>query len=211
MIIQSEKIYIFKYLGLVRKNATVICLHTYKQDVLLIVWASSLKAKQKHFLRGLVQVKPKPKLPTAEQLKRMEVSSATKPGLMEYAHNVGSFAIEKLNVEEMKNTALLAMHQQTEMQLDQIYEQVELLAKQAQKIKARSDISRRIYKAKMGFKPKVGSDYYLYRESNGKEVLSMISPDEWGLPHEREFIAQVTLLADQTWDIQRMNKKQDDA
>ena len=147
-------------------------------------------------------MKPKAHEPTAEQLMRMEKLAANNPGLMEYAHHVGSFSIEKLNVEEMKNTALLAMHQQTEMQLSQIYEQVELLAKQAQRIKKRSDVSRRIYKAKISFKPIPGNTYYLYKKDSGEELISMIAPEAWGHKNALIFVAAVKLLADLTWDIE---------
>ncbi len=152
-----------------------------------------------------LSVKQKPDKPTTEDLKKMERMVAKKPGLMEYAHNVGSFVVEKLNVDEIKNTALLAMQQQTERQLSQIYEQVELLAKQAEKIKKRVDISRRVYRAKIGFKPSIGYTYYLYEQENSEEVLSLISPDEWGESIPYKFVASVELLADHTWFLKSLS------
>ena len=151
------------------------------------------------YLPTELDVKSKPNKLTAEELKKMELMAAKKPGIMEYAHNVGSFVIEKLNTEEMKSTVLMAMQQQTEMQLTQIYKQVELLAKQAEGIKERVDVSRRIYKAKIGFKPSIGNTYYLYKKENSEEVLSLISPDEWGESPPYQFVASVKLLADHTW------------
>ena len=150
-------------------------------------------------------MKPKPKKVSAEQMRAMERLSANNPGFMEYAHHVGSFSIEKLNVNEMKNTALLAMHQQTEIQLKQIYEQVELLATQAQKIKERSDVSRRIYKAQISFKPIPGNTYYLYKKPSGVEVISMIPPESWGNECALTFVAAIKLLADHTWDTETLN------
>lgn len=150
-------------------------------------------------------VKSKSNKLTEEELKKMELMAAKKPGLIEYAHNVGSFVIEKLNIEEMKSTVLMAMQQQTEMQLTQIYEQVELLAKQAERIKERADVSRRVYKAKIGFKPSIGNTYYLYKQENGEEVLSLVSPDEWGESLPYSFIASVKLLADHTWFIRSVS------
>ena len=139
---------------------------------------------------------------TREQLKRMETLSADKPGLMEYAHHAGSFSITKLDSDEMKSLALKTMHEQTEMQLGQIFEQVELLARQAQKIKDRADISRRVYRAKIGFKPLPGNTYFLYgNPERRQENLSMIAPDEWGSARTSDFIAAVKLLADHTWTI----------
>lgn len=153
-------------------------------------------------------MRKEPQKPTAQQLARMQVLAAENPGLMEYAHHAGSFAIEKLDVEEMKSTALRTMYQQTEMQLGQIYEQVELLAKQAQRIKERTDVSRRLYKAKMSFKPCPGNTYFLYRKPNNDEILSMISPKEWGPGHPNIFVAAVRLLADQTWIIENLKENQ---
>ncbi len=150
----------------------------------------------------------KPKKLTPEALKRLELMAAKKPGLMEYAHHVGSFSIEKLNQEEMKNSALQIMHQQTEIQLGQIYEQVELLAKQALKIKERSNISRRIYKAKISFQPVPGNTYFLYQKKNNDEIISLISPDEWGTEHSDIFIAKIKLLADYTWMVESVDPKE---
>lgn len=146
-------------------------------------------------------MKPKPQKLSPEELKKIETMSAEKPSLMEYAHHVGSFSIQKLNVEEMKNQALQAMYEQTEMQLQQIYEQVELLAKQARDIKERSEISRRIYKAKISFKPLPGNTYFLYEDQKSKDILSMISPEEWGERCTYKFLARVRLLSDHTWKI----------
>jgi hypothetical protein len=93
------------------------------------------------------------------------------------------------------------MEGQTNMQMEQIYEQMKLLAAQAQKIQDRAEISKEIYHAKMSFKPDVGYSYYLYEKDNGDKTLSLIRPDEWkDCPYR--FIAKVTLLADHTWDIE---------
>lgn len=57
-----------------------------------------------------------------------------------------------------------------------------------------------IYKAQMGFKPEINHVYYLYRKNEDQNVLSMIAPHEWrNCPHE--FMYQIRLLADHTWDI----------
>ena len=124
------------------------------------------------------------------------------PSLLKYAHSVGGFSVVPTEEGQIKSSAVAAMEDQTQMQLDQIFEQMKLLADQANKIKDRADISYQIYNAKMSFKPLIGKSYFLYRKKESR-VLSMIGPDEWGksIPFD-EFIAKVTLLSDQTWKIE---------
>jgi hypothetical protein len=124
------------------------------------------------------------------------------PGLLEYAHSVGGFSIVPTKEGAIKGRALKVMEQQTNMQMDQIFKQMRLLADQAQKIKDRAEISVEIYDATLGFEPLVGNTYFLYEKSDGKKLVSMVSPKEWGekIPFKR-FIAEVRLLADHTWDI----------
>jgi hypothetical protein len=102
----------------------------------------------------------------------------------------------------IKSQALSAMKDQTDMQMQQIYEQMQLLANQASKIKKRAEVSMDIYDAEMRFKPVVNKFYYLYEKANNAKVLSMIAPSEWGksLPFEK-FVSKVRLLADHTWQI----------
>ncbi|MBT4790995.1 MAG: DUF2452 domain-containing protein [Halobacteriovoraceae bacterium] len=124
------------------------------------------------------------------------------PGLIEYAHSIGGFSIIPTEEGEIKGQAMSAMKEQTDMQMHQIYEQMQLLAKQANKLKKRADISIEIYNAHMRFKPVMGKVYFLYEKKDNNKVLSMVSPNEWGnsMPFEK-FIAKVKLLADHTWEI----------
>jgi hypothetical protein len=127
---------------------------------------------------------------------------AQNPGLLPYAHTLSSGVIKPDDMGKVKSNALLAMEQQTDMQLRQIQEQIELLYKQAQDIKARTDISVWIYQAQMGFNPLVGHVYHLYEKEDGNHFLSMVSPTEWGRSRSfKRFVATVKLLADHTWDI----------
>ena len=127
---------------------------------------------------------------------------AQNPGLLPYAHTLGSGVIRPDDLGKIKSNALLAMEQQTELQLNQIQEQINLLYIQATRIKERSDISVWIYQAHMGFDPIVGRIYHLYEREEGKHFLSMIGPEEWGRNKtSSRFIATVKLLADHTWDI----------
>ena len=137
---------------------------------------------------------------------------ATNPGLLSYAHTVGGAIVIPTEKGIMKSKALAAMEQQTEMQLNQIKEQINLLAKQAKEIQSRTQISLEIYNADMGFEPLVNHTYFLYeRTKTGEKVLSMIAPHQWGRSSKLAFIAEVLLLADRTWKVIRENadKKED--
>ncbi len=113
-----------------------------------------------------------------------------------------SGAVIKPNEEGMiRHKALNAMEEQTNMQLEQIRKQVELLALQAQEIQKRKELSMIIYDAKISFKPNIGQTYYLYEKKDDSYTLSLVSPKEWGGgagPFKR-FVAAVQLLADHTW------------
>ncbi len=112
-----------------------------------------------------------------------------------------SGAVIKPNEEGMiKHKALTAMEEQTNMQLDQIRKQIELLALQAHEIQKRKELSMTIYGARMSFKPNIGQTYYLYEKEDNSFLLSLVSPKEWG-PNGpfKKFVAGVRLLADHTW------------
>lgn len=128
------------------------------------------------------------------------------PGLLPYAHHVGSAIIRPLDKGKTKGNAMKAMYQQTGNQLTQIKDQVELLIKQAQQIHDRINISELIYKADCGVKPVVGETYFLYEKAEDRYLISLISPEEWGQKMPYHFIAEVNLLADHTWNVLRKVK-----
>jgi hypothetical protein len=110
-------------------------------------------------------------------------------------------ALIKPNEEGMiRHKALTAMEEQTNMQLEQIRKQIELLALQAQEIQKRKELSVLIYDAKLNFSPVIGQTYYVYEKADSSYLLSLVSPREWGGsgPFKR-FVAAVKLLADHTW------------
>ncbi len=127
---------------------------------------------------------------------------AENPHLLPYAHTVGGAVIKPIDKGRVKGLAVAAMYEQTEMQLDQIREQINLLAQQAQAVKDRVYISETIYLAEMGFKPLISHTYHLYKKKDESHVLSMVGPDEWGRSNTYEFVATVRLLSDHTWEIQ---------
>ncbi len=121
--------------------------------------------------------------------------------VLPYASSAGSVAIRPTKEGVIKHKALSAMEDQTNMQLNQIKEQIELLARQAQEINKRKELSMMIYEAKITFKPQIGQVYHVYEKTDGSHVLSLVAPSEWGGGSGpfAQFIATVKLLADHTW------------
>lgn len=127
---------------------------------------------------------------------------ADTPGLIPYPHAIGSPAFAPNKEGTIKKAAIRSMEEQCHMQMNQIKEQIELLAKQAEKIKTRMQVSKAVYSAAMGFEPVVGKTYHLYARNEDDFVLSLIGPDEWNkkIPF-KYFVATVRLLSDRTWDV----------
>jgi hypothetical protein len=126
------------------------------------------------------------------------------PGLIPYPHHVGSPAFAPTEKGMIKSRSMKAMEEQSNMQLHQIQEQIALLAKQAEKLKNRVEVSKAVYSADMNFQPVIGKEYHLYAREEEAFVLSMISPEEWGKKAPfKHFVASVRLLADSTWEVTR--------
>jgi hypothetical protein len=127
---------------------------------------------------------------------------AESPGLLEYAHTAGGAVIRPEDKGKITGRAVTAMREQTDLQIAQLYKQMQLLAEQATTIRHRVEVSERIYSAQMSFEPIVGQTYYFYLRRNGTDVLSMVAPHEWGrkFPFER-CVATVRMMADHTWDV----------
>ncbi|MFN4284861.1 MAG: DUF2452 domain-containing protein [Lacibacter sp.] len=120
--------------------------------------------------------------------------------VLPYAASISGVAIRPTKEGVIRHQALTAMEEQTNMQLNQIREQIELLARQAQEIVKRKELSLMIYEAKLNFKPVMGHTYHLYEKHDGTYILSMLSPQEWGDASPfKQFIASARLLADHTW------------
>lgn len=118
-----------------------------------------------------------------------------------YSTSVTGAVIKATEEGVIKHKALTAMEEQTNMQLDQIRKQIELLAIQAQEIQMRKELSMLVYNAKLSFVPVIGHTYFLYEKKDDSHILSLISPKEYGGgsgPYKK-FIAPIKLLADHTW------------
>jgi hypothetical protein len=129
------------------------------------------------------------------------------PHSLAYPHHAGSALVKPEDQGKIKSRALSAMDHQTDMQLGQIYEQMQLLAAQAKKLQDRKLISEKIYGAEMRFEPLINHTYHLYQKENQTYLLSLIAPNQWGRSKKSfEYVATVRLLADHTWDILEKNE-----
>ncbi len=124
------------------------------------------------------------------------------PGLLAYAHTAGGAVIRPEDKGKITGRSVAAMREQTDLQLAQLYKQMQLLAEQATAIRHRVEVSERIYSAQMNFEPVINHTYYFYQRKDGSDTLSMIAPNEWGrkVPFER-CLATCRMLADHTWDV----------
>jgi hypothetical protein len=120
--------------------------------------------------------------------------------VLPYSNSVSGVAIRPTKSGVIKHKALNAMEEQTNMQLDQIRQQIELLARQAQELRKRKELSLMIYEAKLNFKPQIGQVYHMYERMDNSHLLSLVAPEEWGKNGPfKAFVSSVKLLADHTW------------
>lgn len=123
------------------------------------------------------------------------------PHSLPYAHTRGGVEVKPIDKGKAKGRAVKAMYEQTDMQLDQIRRQIELLAQQARAIRDRVQISEEIYLAEMNFEPLMGNIYHLYRRPEGSTLLSLVGPREWGKKPPYRFVATARLRSDHTWEV----------
>ena len=129
---------------------------------------------------------------------------AINPGTLPYAHHAGSAVIRPDDMGKVRGLAMKAMYQQTEIQLQQLKDQIELLIHQSKNIHSRIQVSEQIYQAAVGFDPVINHIYHLYaKKSDSSWVLSMIAPKEWGRKQPYDYLATVRLMADHTWEIMK--------
>lgn len=135
-------------------------------------------------------------------LEKMREKTTADPGLIEFAHTVGSGLIKPTDQGKIKGMAVAAMHDQTSRQFKQLYDQMQVLVNQAKELKQRIEASERIYKAKISFQPVINHTYFLYQREDETDFLSMVAPDQWGrVKPFSKFIAELKLLSDHTWEV----------
>ncbi|MDX2188305.1 MAG: DUF2452 domain-containing protein [Bacteroidota bacterium] len=130
------------------------------------------------------------------------LTTVENPGLISFPHTIGGALIKPEDQGKIKSKALIAMRLQTDKHFKQLYEQMQLLANQANELKKRVEISERIYMTEIKFEPIIGETYFLYEREDGSDFLSMIQPTEWGRTSGTvKAISKVELLPDHTWEV----------
>jgi hypothetical protein len=149
---------------------------------------------------GYLKITQKGKTPEGKAYLNTEIYHK-QLSVMPYSTSVSGAVIKATEEGVIRHKALTAMEEQTNMQLNQIRKQIELLAIQAQEIQMRKELSMIIYNAKLSFVPVIGHIYYLYQKADDTHTLSLISSKEYGggAGPYKKFIAPVKLLADHTW------------
>ena len=103
---------------------------------------------------------------------------------------------------------LFTLDGQVDIQANNILEQLEVLKRQFLEIEEKKRISKKIYDSEIKFEPIVLGIYYLYIRNHTEQFISMIGPNEWGRSQKNhlEYVAQVRLQYDHTWEILELNK-----
>lgn len=141
---------------------------------------------------------------------KLEMISASNPNAITYAHSRGSAPIKAVDRKHIAKRGIEAMGEQIDIQMQQIMDQMKLLADQVEGLKEKKKLSQIVYGAQMSFKPVIGESYFLYEQDN-EYILSILSPEEWGESHLRDktFICKVRLSGDYSWEIEEQAEKID--
>ena len=127
---------------------------------------------------------------------------AENPGLLPYAHSAGGAVIRPEDKGRIRGNAMTAMYDQTDRQMEQLRQQMETLVTQAKSLQARMSVSEMIYAADVPFQPVIHHIYHLYqKKTDGRHLLSMVAPNEWGRKQPYDYLATVRLLGDHTWEV----------
>lgn len=110
--------------------------------------------------------------------------------ILPYASNVGAPAIKVNDVASWKVNGINRVNKDLASKFQDLREEYNKLLKEF-------EWNELVYNAKFSFEPVVGEIYYLYRNNQGKEFLSLISPNEWN----EEYIGTTMLNSDRKWVI----------
>jgi|688.fasta_scaffold236429_2 hypothetical protein len=105
--------------------------------------------------------------------------------------------------------SLYTLDGQSDMQFENIFEQLEVLKRQYLEIEEKKRISKKIYDSELKFDPIILGIYYLYIRNRNEQFISMVGPNEWGRSRKShlEYIAQIRLQYDHTWEILHLNNQ----
>jgi hypothetical protein len=110
------------------------------------------------------------------------------PGILPYAHHVGSALIKPDNTDGFKLRGIHKVNRELSKRMDNLKSEYEKLMDEFKW----NDI---IYHSKISFEPLVGETYYLYLNKNDEYFLSIIDPSQW----KQNYIGEFELNADLKW------------
>jgi hypothetical protein len=84
-------------------------------------------------------------------------------------------------------------------QLQQIAEQVRQLQQQAQTILRQTRRDQQLHRARCNFQKKPGQIYHLYRDRQGEDLLSLLSPEDWRGSPPYTYLGSYRLQSDRSW------------
>ena len=110
------------------------------------------------------------------------------PGILPYAHHVGSALIKPDNTDGFKLRGIHKVNRELSKRMDNLKSEYEKLMDEFKW----NDI---IYHSKISFEPLVGETYYLYLNKNDEYFLSIIDPSQW----KQNYVGEFELNADLKW------------
>ena len=108
--------------------------------------------------------------------------------LLPYASNVGAPAIKINDVASWKVSGINKVNKEIASRFKDLKDEYNKILKEFQ-------WNELVYNAKFSFEPVVGEIYHLYRNNQGREFLSLISPGEWN----QEYLGTTVLNSDRKW------------
>ena len=130
-------------------------------------------------------------------MKKKPDNVADKPNILPYGTNVGAPAIKPNDVGVWRGEKIIKTNQYFEAKFNEIKEDY-------QKLIENYEWNKLVYASDFKFEPEKGKVYFLYQKEDGIDFMSMIGPEEWGRKKNwANFVAEIKLLADHTWEIIR--------
>lgn len=108
--------------------------------------------------------------------------------ILPYASNVGAPVIKPENIDSWRQRGVTKVNHYLETKFLELKEEYFKLVEEFQW----NDL---IYNADFNFEPVIGETYHLYARNNGKNFLSLISPNEW----KQECLGSFYLTPEQKW------------
>tara|TARA_Y100001972_G_scaffold126922_1_gene182114 strand:- start:626 stop:1021 length:396 start_codon:yes stop_codon:yes gene_type:complete len=108
--------------------------------------------------------------------------------ILPYASNVGAPVIKPENIDSWRKRGVTKVNHHLETKFLELKDEYNKLVEEFKW----NDL---VYNAKFNFEPIVGEIYHLYTEEDGKNFLSLISPNEW----DKHCLGSFKLETDQKW------------